>query len=188
MILKAFKFRLNFSFLLPIFLLAPTTTVIWRADGQGLKVMLELSDAHIQECLNGGLEVRHRLELRLCRRRASWWDDCEDAQSIIRSVTYNPISESYNITSDQMNDEVAPVTSIATDADQATKLTQEFSFNTPKGFVRDRQESHYVSVRARAVCQQDAKSLVAQIPYYLTFGIFRFAGVDSGWIDYDLSE
>ena len=183
----------SLSFIVPLILMVPTASIRWRADRQGLKVELEQPDGHLLECIKGGLEVRYRLELKVCRQRSSWFDKCGETQLLTRSVQYDPISENYTLTTDFINDAMPPTVQLETDADKAEREMQEFSISgsseiRPEDVELIQQNNIYVGVRVRGYCQRDDQSLVAQIPYYLTFGIFRFAGFDTGWVDYQLTE
>jgi hypothetical protein len=177
--------------LLPILLLSPTAIVKWAQDKQGFLVEFEQHDAHVAECIQSGLEVRYRIEYQICRRRKSWLDGCSDKNLISRSVQYDPVSESYSIKTDSLADSLPAATVMETDADLAMAKISEFYLDTQaNSLVLYREsktpENFYISLRARGYCQREEQSLLTKIPYYLTLGMFRFTGFDSGWIDYNL--
>ncbi len=177
--------------MVPALLLVPSTIVRWLPDRSGFHISLEEQDKHILQCIQTGLEVRTRMEFKLCRRRSGWFDRCGDNQLLTRSVHYDPVTENYRIVTDLLNDSAPPATLLETDVDKAQKLMQDFTI--PAETVLDPEmvqpgKTIYIGVRIRGYCERDEKSLFVQIPYYLTFGMFRFAGFDTGWVDYELTE
>ena len=56
------------AFLLPVVLLAPSVAVRWQQNGEGIRITVSQSDPHIAQCVEGGLEVRYRLEIKSCRQ------------------------------------------------------------------------------------------------------------------------
>jgi hypothetical protein len=177
--------------LLPIVFLSPNVVVKWAQDRKGFSVEFEQKDEQVAECIQSGLEVRYRLEYRVCRRRQSWLDNCSDQQLISRSVQYDPVSESYSIKTDSLADSSPAATVMETDADLAMAKIMQFSINAQVDSLAPylgalNSENHYISIRLRGYCQREEQSLLTQIPYYLTLGIFRFTGFDSGWVDYNL--
>lgn len=174
--------------LLPVVLLAPTSTVQWLSDRSGFRITLDKQDDHIVQCMQSGLEVKHRVEFQTCRRRGSWFDHCDKPQLLSRSIQYDAVSENYRIVTDWLSDRSSPAITLETDIDKAQEYLQQFvvpASALPKSISADKRL--YLSVRVRGYCQQDEKSLFTQIPYYLTFGMFRFAGFDTGWVDYELT-
>ena len=179
------------AILVPIFLMAPELVARWQADQASIRFNLDQNDEHVAQCVQSGLEVKHRLEFRVCRKRGTWLDHCDSTEVMARSIKYDPVSESYSIITDIINDNVAPATVLVTDVEEAQRVMQEFAI--PSEFLKPEGEAaagknHYVTFRIRGFCQQDEKSIFTQIPYYLTFGIFRFAGFDTGWVDYELTN
>lgn len=187
----------HYSFLVPVFLAAiimtPTAAVRWKPDRKSLAVVFDHGDPAIEECIQSGLEVRYRIELKICHHRQGWFDGCMENQLITRTVQFDPIGENYKITTDLINDSAPPSSIIETDPDVAAEVLQNYII---EDFARPYQQSiikkpdrvYYLSMRARGFCQQDEQSLIAQIPYYLTLGIFRFSGFDTGWVDYQLTQ
>ena len=177
--------------LFPIVLLSPTVIVKWAQDKQGFLVEFERQDTHVAECIQSGLEVRYRIEYKVCRRRQSWLDNCSSKSLVSRSVKYDPVSENYSIKTDSLADSLPATTVMETDADAAMARISEFNLDAQGDFQlpylqSKAPENTYISVRSRGYCQREEQSLLTQIPYYLTLGIFRFSGFDTGWVDYNL--
>lgn len=183
------KMRNYFSivslFLLPLIFLTPTLSVDRMAETPGLLVKLDFQDEHVARCIESGLEVRYRLEYQVCRMRGSWFDACAEKKLVARSVQYDPVSESYRIKTDSLADVEPAIVTMEMDTDTALSKLSQFVLPDGRELTSQTQYS-YLSVRVRGYCQREEQSLLTQIPYYLTLGIFRFTGFDTGWIDFNL--
>lgn len=180
------------AFILPILLLVPSVAVRWQQNGEGVRITVSQSDPHIAQCVAGGLEVRYRLEIKSCRQHGGWFDKCGEATLITRNILYDPVSESYQITTDVINDADPPVKLVETDSEQAEIKVRDFSIPSLQSVLPQAGESSltrpYLRLRIRGYCQRDDQSWISQIPYHLTFGLFQFAGFDTGWTSYELTD
>jgi hypothetical protein len=170
-------------------LMAPLAAVRWAPERAALHFYLEDEDEQVRECIDGGLEVRYRLEYHICRRRTAWFDDCSPKMLTVRTVQLDPVSEHLSISTDRLADALPAEQALESDLEEGLRKARVFVL---KSLSRDqlvsaqeaKDQNNYLSIRIRGFCEQNEDSLVNQIPYYLTFGMFRFTGFDSGWVDY----
>ena len=180
------------AFLLPLVLMVPSVALRWQSHGQGVRITVDQGDEHIAQCVQGGLEVRYRVEIKSCREHGGWFDRCGESSLITRTIMYDPVSESYQISTDIIDDSFPPSLVVETDADEAEKKLRDFSIASIAEIVRPDGADpddlrHFLKVRVRGYCQRDDQSWIAQIPYHLTLGFFQYAGFDTGWNSYELT-
>ncbi len=180
-------------FLLHFVFAAPTLAVQWAHGGDSVNVNFSTDDDSLVQCMKSGLEVRYRYDIKVCARQSLWFDDCTERYREIRTLRYDPVGDSYELISDVYSDDKRPSTVFIASAEEAQRaLTQIKDLRLAKvapevpDLLQERKV--YLSLRARGFCQEDARSLTTQIPYYLTFGMLRFTGSDSGWMDFSLER
>jgi hypothetical protein len=138
------------------------------------------------KCLKSGLEARVRFVVRGCRKRSVWFDKCEERVTHVQWIVYDPITESFKVTSDTLGDEADPS---AVEVPNRTQAVQEFlSF---KGLPLDQvtsgssqHERWYFGARAVFVCKGRVSETVAALSTALTMGLFEVGHTDTGWIDF----
>ncbi len=75
--------------------------------------------------MKSGLAMEYRYEMRVCRRRAVWFDACMKSQRERRLLSYDAISSSYQVESDRYEDEQAPDVRYFSSFDGARKALAE---------------------------------------------------------------
>lgn len=181
------------SAFLNIFILAsPDLTVEWvNPRLEQLKVALQGREEIANQCLKSGLRIRYRFEMQVCRHRDWWTDSCGDERIFTRFLEHDAISDAYSITSDRLGDTDEPVTTH--EASLAKARTDVSSLN-PLSLkdligkdtkIREARRS-YVRVRVLSECEGEYNRFLSKIPYFLTFGLVRFTGYNSGWTDFKL--
>lgn len=181
--------------LILVFLLAITgITMKWGRDDKSIILITAPNPtSELERCVEGGLSVEYRYEVKLCRRRVMWFDSCDERYVETRSLVKEPISGQYRIEGDLFHDDLPP------EARSVKGLSQGFNYlqsievpvsNIVGKRTKDHLESEkaYVSARVLSACKGSFSPTVRRLSQFLTFGIMDIRGSDSGWIDFYLSS
>ena len=149
------------------------------------------AEAEVAECLEGGREAKLRFEMRLCRKRSSWLDACEQERSQHHSISYDSITESYKVVTDRLGDDVDPVAvgmPARKDAINAAVTVEgmPLSFLAQEEVELPAHDRGYLQVRLAFLCKGSVNRTLAQLSQVLTFGIVNVVESDSGWMDFPL--
>ncbi len=179
--------------MIPLLLAPPELRLKWASGGAaGLNVAVVGHDSVLASCVKSGLEARYRFDFRMCRRRAGWFDGCEAQRSQVNALRYDPISETYRIISDRIGDREEPVIKQVESASEALSaisaiesLPLTFLKSTPLNASKAR---YYVALRVLSECRGEYNETMERISYFLTLGLVKTSGFDSGWIDFGLDQ
>ncbi len=168
----------------------PTLTLNWNSSERtDLKVQVAGEDEFIQRCAKSGLTVRYRYLVRLCRDRSLWFDACSEERMIIKSMRYDPITESYHLTTDLIGDGEDAST------DTATALTEAFSYlnrldRFPLSLVGAEPPygGSYITVEMSAGCKSEYSETFAKLSSVLSLGMVTSGVIDSGRITFRLDQ
>ncbi len=179
--------------LLGLFALGSTFFQVHWVDSSMTAVTIRATgvEEEISECLEAGREVKLRFEMRLCRKRKSWFDACAEDRTMHHSVFFDSITESYKVVTDRLGDDVDPVAVEFPSRSDAivAAITAE---NLPLSFLaRDerellRHDRAYLQARTVFACKGGVNRTVAHLSQILTFGIVNVVESDSGWMDFSV--
>ena len=183
------------SLLLPANLFAePVPRVRWSGEGfDHIQVSLEGEDGLMDRCLNSGFTLHYRFTLQLCEKSSFWFDTCNDERQVRHSMSVDPLSESYSMESDRYGDVEGPQTTIINDAEEARYQYGQLQ-KLPLSFLVDENESvqygedSYVSVRVISHCEGEVNKTLSRISSFLTLGLVRISGFNTGWVDFVLIQ
>lgn len=167
-----------FPLLLPIFLAIPTISIKWKDDKhQNLVVSLVGGNPAEEECLNNGLTVAYRYEFKFCRKRSWWLDACSEEIREVRTLQYEPISESYFVSLDRLGDAEPEQQSMSLSKEEALKDLYVTELSTlPR--------STYVQSRVRYTCKGDQNRVLDRISNIVSLGLVSLGAYQSDWIDF----
>lgn len=182
-------------FAIMLVLVPPELRVRWlTADtDHGLVLQIEEQEANVDQCLDAGLELRYRFDFQLCEERSYWFDACGREGSEVRSLEFDPISESHRLTIDRFDDGNIPSVLSAGSREKGLALARrsdEISLQfLSRNMTGERADNVPRYVRARVItdCRGDTGKTLRRLSYILSLGMIRTAGFDSGWIRFDLS-
>ncbi len=175
-------------------------SVNWAHAGhyEQVRVSVAGQDASVSSCVRSGLELYFRFELMLCRARSMWFDKCEHTQVYLRSMQFDPISETYRVSLDLIGDkkqaQELSYTSIERALDLIRTVTSisldSFGGELAPGIALSDQKRKraYVSTRVISACRGDYSETLERISYFVSLGLLRTSGSDSGWIDFRLDQ
>lgn len=187
-------FLLKVIAFLPLVFAFPDLQVNWSGgEHSAVRVVAEGKEGTIDQCIESGLEVRYRYELRLCRRRTLWADYCKDSRITIHAVQYDPISESYKVAMDTLSDGYPPKVVTFLVLEDALRAVTTLSSPPLKdmGYNSDAFPSRrdpYIGVRVITDCKGDYNETMARISNFLTLGLLEIGSFDSGWSDFSLTK
>lgn len=161
------------------------------ADRAAVNMTVSGHDELLEQCLGSGLETRYRFEVRLCRRRSFWFDDCGDEAVVHHSVRFDPISEIYKVALDRLGDDDPPRRmSLSSRSDAIGAISAVKNLNLMKLAKDDPRYLEtpraYLNARVVSECKGEYSKTLTGISSVLTFGLVKIDGIDSGWIRYDL--
>ncbi|MCI5066719.1 hypothetical protein MRY87_13440 [bacterium] len=199
-------FRQSFVLVLGIFLLVypafssaeeeARITVQWSPRPAGLSlfrdrsfsVLFPLSTRETRECIDAGLELEHRFLFRLCRQVNGFTTDCRTTKRVVHNLSYDPIQDAYRIMKDRLDDQEDPTLSshrVFDDSLGEASLVREL----PIWYVLDSQEDDppllgngnwSIGMRVRTTCKGEMREFLADLSYFVSFGIIDIYGTDSG--------
>jgi hypothetical protein len=177
----------------PAFAEDPAIHVRWNAARDGsLRVELLGEDPQAPACLRGGFEVSYRYELELCLKRTIWFDSCLPTRLLIQALAYDPLAETYKVTTDLLGDEESPLTEQFTRLAEAQarlaeipKIRQGF-FGAEESLYRSSGRA-LLSVRLVASCKGEFSETLSRVSYLLSLGLMRTSGFTTGWHNFALT-
>jgi hypothetical protein len=159
----------------------------------GFALQVHGQDDLLEKCMQGALELRYRFKVKICRKRTAWFDDCKSEKIISQSLRFDPISETYKVTSDEIGDREPPRSMTLTSREDAVReLTgiPNLAFSSLKNddpaFVMG--ERTYLRARVESECKGAFNETLANISTFLTLGLVKISGFDSGWIDFNWAD
>lgn len=167
--------------------------VNWRTtEAKELVVKVQGHDEILDACAESGVEVRYRYQIRLCRGRSWWFDRCQDEQRLSRSFQFDPISEDYEVKSDQYGDGAAPQSTRVNSASAAFNLISTVD-NLPISLLErdelvESSSKSYLGVRVLADCRNDSNLIAKRISTIVTLGLVQVGSFDSGWVDFEFKN
>jgi len=177
----------NIVFLLPIFFAFPDLSVDRRASKiESFTVRAAGEDSLLDDCLKSGLEASYRYEVSLCRPRLFWAPTCYDERVETHAVSMDPISETYKFTWDRLGDSIGPESVSMTDIDLIKKAMRH-SRSMSTRYLTDGKKTviehpkAFLNVRFISECRGEYNKTLSKISYYLTLGLVKVSGTDSGW-------
>jgi len=182
----------KFLLMLPLVFAAPQGRVSWSdASRKELRIRVEGKDELLGKCLKGGLEMEYEFEVQLCRRRAAWFDACAERLRDRHRLSLEPISGSYHFVSDRFGDEIGPQTHIISAQEEAVMALSEMNPVTLEYLAQADpklmySQNSYLRVRVQSHCRGDYNRTWARISSFLTLGLVRISGFDTGWMDFKL--
>lgn len=166
--------------------------VAWSAKEQlALTVSAQDRQEDVRECLDASLQARVRFEMRLCQRRESWFDGCEDARFEIHTIQFDEVTESYRVVSDRIGDKLE-ATAVGVPARAEAVRSALTIQEIPLEFLaRDNPEllgrpGTYLQVRSGVSCRGGGPRMFAHLSRILTLGLVNTVEDRSGWQDFTL--
>jgi hypothetical protein len=183
------------AFILSVLLTLPELSVSWSRPGGYDAVMVSVRgfDQVSEQCFKSGLELRYRYELRVCRTASFWYDRCGSNRIIMRSSQWDPTHETFKVITDRLGDAKGPEVVTYSDPEEARKrlsLINEVklgeTFASDADLLAERRR--YLQVRLLTQCKGVSNQTVERLSYFLSLGMVRTNGFDSGWISFNLDQ
>ncbi len=182
------------AFLLSIFVslsaLLPSL-VVQRTNNDEIIVAINGTNDTLKKCMSGGVEVRYQFEVELCRTRSAWFDKCKGKRDEKAYAKYDPVSESYKIQTDRLDDGIQPELKTVYDAETAFSainttrpMSIEFLAHGDQTFLE--RENLYIRVRGLAYCKEERNQTIETITKFLTTGVSQLLQYNSGWETFSL--
>jgi hypothetical protein len=152
-------------------------------------VMIEVTkhDAGMEECRQSGAEVYYRYESEICVRRKSWGENCKKVLVNTRTLSVDPISETYSVVSDRWGDDVPAEKHSYTEYSQALVGLSQVPA-VPIDLDEAERRRQFMNVRVRFICKGQSSALLTRLSQIITLGIAPAEGIDSGWQEFDFPK
>ena len=178
--------------LLPFLLAAPDVQVDYSdRHFEEIDVRVVGEDELLDKCVKSGLSLQYDFEMRVCRRRLAWFDGCPEKRLERHTLSYDPISGNFRLQADRFGDHQEPRAQNYASSAEASRALAEV-FKLPLQYLARGEpeyldsERSYVSVRVSSECHGDYNKTLARISSFLTLGLVRLSGFDTGWLDFKL--
>ena len=153
--------------------------------------LVQGNDSDSDKCLANGLEAQYRFEAKVCIKSDSWFENCSDELIETRFLSQDLITKDYKLVSDRHRDGSEPIVENfikLSDAKKSLRTVELVRLSTflsslSKGYDPDRL---YLRARLLSKCQGELSETWTRLSYYLSFGLIRIEGFDSGWQTYKL--
>ncbi len=160
-------------------------------ESEAIRVKISSLSEEMNSCLSSSLELRIRYEIKFCSQRSFWFDNCGRERIETKTIRYDPISEKYSLESDKYHDKIQPDVQTFNERDDAVALATNLSLiqlNDLPERDKLRGSREYVGVRVVAICKGASGGVLEQIPWFMSFGLYDPAVLDSGWIAFNLTR
>jgi hypothetical protein len=175
-------------------LVVPQPSLRWTDHSRyELSLSLTGTDPYLAECLNSGLPLRYQYSVQLCERESAWFDSCGPQRELVKTAKYSPISEQYSIESEGVLG-TTQSKEILTDIEEVTDHLMMLNGISLRSLLETTEEDLSVTqdtvlkVRVVSVCDGEVADLFTHPSYFLTMGMYRMSGFNSGWIDIPLKN
>jgi hypothetical protein len=150
-------------------------------------------DEMTAQCKKSGLEVRYRFEVRYCQEAYFWSDPCERSRLFLHSLQFDPISQTFRLGADRLGDDDPPTNETIEDETLALKKLAsiprvELRFLAPELADKEPSPRGYVGVRLLTQCKGVNNETLERLSYFLSLGMVRTSGFDSGWVSFKLQR
>ncbi len=166
-----------------------------KPDQSVITVASSLDERESLECAEAGLTLEHRFIFKFCERINRFGLSCLSQKKVIHNLTYDPVQEAFRVDKDRLGDEAEGVRislmNIEDAIEEATRV-KSLSIHYVGGddaFTRFQADpaGWRLGVRVRTTCRGQIPKFIADLSYYLSFGVVNLYGEDSGWEYFDLS-
>jgi hypothetical protein len=184
-----------FLLLLLVVFAPPQIQVNWVDPETSHAIAVSVSglDEMTAQCKRSGLEVRYRFEVRYCQEAYFWSDPCERSRLILHSLQFDPISQTFRLSEDRLGDNEPPQTETIEDEQLALKKLAsiprlELDFLAAELKNAAPSSRGYVGVRLLTQCKGVNNETLERLSYFLSLGMVRTSGFDSGWVSFKLQR
>ncbi|NBW39700.1 hypothetical protein EBR25_01720 [bacterium] len=167
----------------------------WVEPDQSVITVSSFLDAKDSlECVEAGLTLEHRFLFKFCERINRFGVSCLGAKQVIHNLTYDAVQEAYRVDKDRLGDDEEGVRISLMNIEQAieeatlVKQLSLFYVGGEEAYRRFQQDPSRwrLGSRVRTICRGQIPKFIADLSYYLSFGMVSLYGDDSGWEYFDL--
>lgn len=166
--------------------------VAWSTkEESGLVITALERQDEVRECLEASLVARVRFEVRLCHRRESWFDGCEDARTEIHTIQFDEVTESYRVVSDRIGDKLEATAVGIPARSEAVRVALTIPQMPLELLAKDNpsilgREDLYIQARTGVSCRGGGPRMFAHLSRILTLGLVNTVESRSSWQDFTL--
>ncbi len=174
---------------------APPIALDWK--GEGHQEFQFTFDTNSEPCrkqeIDDGFKVKYKFRVQGCRPTIGWSSECGDPITEIHDIRFDPVTESFKVTTDRLGDELEPRSSTFSTAEEAFAFAarvESFTYEALRarssGIKLSQEDGAFVRARVFTECKDGFEEAVSWLPYVLTFGLVDRVDFDSGWYNFYL--
>lgn len=159
-----------------------------KENPQIINLEVKGKDSLVNECIDNGQEIRYRFELKVCEN-SSFFGSCSPPMVQTRFLSWTPISNAYQLISDLHRDHKLPEGLTFADREEALTALRTIK-DLDLGFFKEYQANGdtYLQARAFSECRGEYSKTIAELSYYLSLGLIRLSGFNTGWTNFELNN
>lgn len=171
----------------------PEVHLEWNdVEKTNLALRLKGPDAELDSCLQSGADMLYRIELKRCRQYKLLWRECTEEVVETHNLKFDSINQTYNLKFDRFRDGAEPYTEIFKNRHAAIRALRGIK-SIPAEYMSFNKESkladnEYILVRAYSRCSVRGSKTLNRLSNFLTLGLVRFYGFDTGWRQYNFDN
>lgn len=179
-------------FLVPVLFAFPSVGMRWTDNARkAVALSLEGLDSRWEKCVESGLQARYRMEVKLCRKRSMWFDECLESEKVSRSMEKDPVSGMVKVSEDFLTDTSEPeAQGFETYGEALSAMLAPIEISFQKLGTEEPEmmanKKAYLRVRATSACRGDVSPTVRRLSQFLSFGLIDLQDKASGWSDFKL--
>jgi len=165
----------------------PEVSLRWvlKNDTKHIQASLTGGEDIIETCVNNGLELRLKYEIKVCVRRVGWFNKCEEPVLATRTLDYDPIGERYRAKQDIRGDKKDPEESTISSQETAISFVR-IANKIPMNILVDNQRADYLRARVLGECRGSGTRTLERLSSFLSFGIITTPGFETNWTNFEI--
>lgn len=161
--------------------------------GDGLRISVDGQSESLQTCAESSLDLKVKYSAAICDKKRFWFDDCKRQRIYLRTLRFDPLRGEFKVTSDTLEDRLAPEQRSFQELEQAWVATFALEHIPLKFLARNEvgifnTERPYIEVRVIASCSQGGSKRVDKLAANLAFGLTDIKSFDSGMVRLDIPD
>jgi hypothetical protein len=160
------------------------------SDKESLSLQLTGLSSAMRRCVSAGLEIKIAFNAQLCRRQSYWFDECGTERKAKAELRFDPISLTYTVEQDLLDDSVKPIRARLNRSQEAFDLANR-SLPFSLAFLGGGRERFgvyplYIRYKAKTFCNENYIRTLDRVARIISFGFVNLAGFESDWQEADV--
>lgn len=151
----------------------------------GVTLSLPNLTRELDECVQGGIEVRLRYRYQLCGGSDGWGDRCKPEEHQTRFIRLDTITGRYQVITDNLGDDKPPQQETAPNLKDARRIALRTELIDVVHLAHGdteflRRDRIYIKAKVQGSCDGD-RTILARVAEVVTLGLIEVPGIDTSW-------